>query len=56
MTEYKNIFGDLGCLPGEHKIHVEETIAPVAQSYRKVLFELRERVSMHGTAECDQEN
>ena len=45
MTEYKDIFEGLGCLPGEHKIHIDETVAPVVHACRKVPFALRERLT-----------
>lgn len=44
MTEFNDVFKGLGCLPGEHKIHVDETIAPVAQPCRKVPFALSEKL------------
>ena len=45
MTEYKDIFQGLGCLPGEHKIHMDETVTPVVHACRKVPFALRERLT-----------
>ncbi|KAL7883911.1 hypothetical protein SRHO_G00015690 [Serrasalmus rhombeus] len=44
MTEFKDVFEGLGCLPGEHKIHVDETVAPVVHACRKVPFALREKL------------
>lgn len=44
MEEYKDVFEGLGCLPGEHKIHVDETVAPVVHACRKVPFARREKL------------
>lgn len=44
MTEFKDVFEGLGCLPGEHKIHVDDTVAPVVHACRKVPFALREKL------------
>ena len=44
MTEYKDVFEGLGCLPGEHRIHADENVAPVVHACRKVPFALRERL------------
>lgn len=44
MEEYRDVFEGLGCLPGEHKIHIEESVAPVVRACRKVPFALREKL------------
>lgn len=44
MQEYKDVFQGLGCLPGEQKIHVDETVAPLVHACKKVPFALRERL------------
>lgn len=43
MMEFKNVFEGLGCLSGEHKIHIDETVTPVVHACHKVSFALRER-------------
>ena len=39
---YKDIFEGLGCLPGEHKIQLAETVPPAIHSCRKVPFALHD--------------
>lgn len=29
VMEYKDVFEGLGCLPGEHKIHIDGTVTPL---------------------------
>ncbi len=41
MEEYKDVFEGLGCLPGEHRISIDDTVAPVVHACRKVPFALR---------------
>ncbi len=59
MEEYKDVFEGLGCLPGEHRISIDDTVAPVVHACRKVPFALREKlrgISSHGEAGCHKEN
>lgn len=44
MEEYKDCFEGLGCLPGKHKIRVDESVSPVVHPCRKVPFALREKL------------
>ncbi len=44
MEEYKDVFEGLGCLPGEHRISIDDTVAPVVHACRKVPFALREKL------------
>lgn len=44
LEEYKDVFQGLGCLLGEHKIHGDETVAPVVHACRKVPFSLRKKL------------
>lgn len=44
MREYKDVFEGLGCLPGEHKISVDDTVTPVVHACRKVPFALRQKL------------
>ena len=44
IENYKEVFQGLGCLPGEHKIEIDETIKPVVTPCRKVAFKLREKL------------
>ncbi|KAK0139299.1 hypothetical protein N1851_024069 [Merluccius polli] len=44
MKEYRDCFEGLGCLPGQHTIHVDESVSPVVHPCRKVPFKLRERL------------
>lgn len=46
MEEYKDCFEGLGCLPGKHKIHVNENVPPVVHPCRKVPFALREKLKV----------
>lgn len=42
LNEFRDIFEGMGCLPGEHKIHIDHQMAPVTHACRKVPFALRE--------------
>ena len=45
LTEsYKDVFEGLGCLPGEHKIQLDETVPPVIHPCRKVSFALHDKL------------
>ena len=44
IENYKEVFEGLGCLPGEHKIEIDENIKPVVTPCRKVAFKLRENL------------
>lgn len=44
MEEYRDCFEGLGCLPGEHKIQVDESVTPVVHPCRKIPFKLREKL------------
>ena len=45
LTEsYKDVFEGLGCLPGEHKIQLDETVPPVIHPCRKVPFALHDKL------------
>ncbi len=44
MEEYKDVFEGLGCLPGKHRISIDDTVAPVVHACRKVPFALREKL------------
>ncbi len=44
MEEYKDVFEGLGCLPGEYRISIDDTVAPVVHACRKVPFALREKL------------
>ena len=35
-SQYSDLFSDLGCLPGIHKIHVDPNSTPVVHTPRKV--------------------
>ena len=39
FDEY-DVFGELGCLPGECHINIDETVKPVVHPPRRVLFAL----------------
>lgn len=42
--EYRGCFEGLGCLPGLHKIHTDDTVTPVVHPCRKVPFKLRDKL------------
>lgn len=44
LTEYEDVFEDLGCLPGEHNICTDDKITPVVHACRKVTFALRKKL------------
>ena len=45
LTEsYKDVFEGLECLPGEHKIQLDETVPPVIHPCRKVPFALHNKL------------
>ena len=44
FDEY-NVFGELGCLPGEYHINIDETVKPVVHPPRRVPFALHYRVN-----------
>ena len=43
FDEY-DAFGELGCLPGEYHINVDETVKPVVHPPRRVPFALRHKL------------
>ena len=36
INEYKDVFEGLGCLPGEYKLTIDETVTPVKQAARRI--------------------
>ena len=38
------VFGELGCLPSEYHINVDETVKPVVHPLRRVPFALRHKL------------
>ena len=38
------VFGELGCLPGEYHINIDETVKPVVHPPRRVPFALRHKL------------
>ncbi|XP_014675600.1 PREDICTED: uncharacterized protein K02A2.6-like [Priapulus caudatus] len=43
-TEYADIFKGLGCLPGIHKIRLDDAVTPVVEPCRKVPFGLHDKL------------
>ena len=43
FDEY-DVFGELGCLPGEYHINIDETVKPVVHPPRRVPFALRHKL------------
>ena len=43
FDEY-DVFGELGCLPSEYHINIDETVKPVVHPPRRVLFALRHKL------------
>ncbi|XP_067122089.1 uncharacterized protein [Centruroides vittatus] len=43
LSQYKDVFKGLGCLPGEYEISVNKDIVPVIEPPRKIPFMLNER-------------
>ena len=44
--EYKDVFEGLGCIPGEHEIHIDRTVTPVVHPCRKIPFPQYEEVKL----------
>ncbi len=42
--DYKYVFEGLGCLPGDHRISIDDTVAPEVHACRKVTFALQEKL------------
>lgn len=43
-SKHANLFNGIGCLPGEHKIEVDETVPPVVQPPRRIPHTLKAKV------------
>ena len=41
---YEDVFGELGCIPGEYHINVDHTVKPVVHPARRVPFALKEKL------------
>lgn len=46
LSEFADLFGGLWCLPGEHRIIVDENVTPVIQPCRKVPFALKDKLKV----------
>lgn len=46
VKQYKDVFEGLGCLPGEHRIEVNERVRPVVTPCRKVAFKIRDKLKL----------
>ncbi len=44
VDNYEDVFGELGCIPGEYYINVDHTIKPVVHPARRVPFALKEKL------------
>ncbi|XP_046851899.1 uncharacterized protein LOC124445238 [Xenia sp. Carnegie-2017] len=44
IQEYKDVFGELGCLKGEHHISIDPNVTPVVHPPRKIPISLMERL------------
>lgn len=45
LKEFPEVFSGLGCLKNyQFDIHIDHTVAPIAQSYRRVPFHIRKQV------------
>ncbi len=44
MEEYKDVFEGLGCLPGEHRIALMNSVAPVVHAAEKFHLHCEEKL------------
>ena len=47
LTEYKDVFEGLGCLPGEYHLEVDPNITPVQHTPRRVAIPLKAELKAH---------
>ena len=47
LTEYKDVFEGLGCLPGEYHLEVDPNITPVKHTPRRVAIPLKAELKVH---------
>ena len=44
IQDYKDVFGDLGCLKGDHHINIDPNATPVIHPPRKITISLMEKL------------